>query len=872
MKLKTLLIAFAIQSMCFGQNKVKNYQQLKNKVILTLTDGSLTISPLASNSIRVQYANAPVKTLPELILTSKVQAPVFNVTSSSSTIEISTSKIKVVVNKATAAISYRNSNGVAFLQEKPNSRLLISNSNKEKPSVKVEQSFESSPDEVILGLGQFQDGHFNLKDVTRNLTQVNSQIAIPFIYSNKGYGLLWHQYGMTDFNPADSSISIEKEVEKKGSSENLADATTANGTQKVNQHETKYSGKFVVAEDGKYSIMLDLGNMGNRHFLSIDGNAIIDQRNHWLPPTVSSNIFLKKGEHSIQVICKVDNNPKVSYKLVDGLTTFRSPDAKLLDYVVFYGPDADQVISSYRNLSGNVPMLPLWAFGFWQCRERYSSSAQLIETVKEFRSRKIPVDVIVQDWQYWGKYGWGAMKFDETYYPDPKALMDELHSLNANFNISVWENLDKKSEVGKSYVKNNYYIPDSPWVDVSNPAARKAHWDAMNKTFFSQGVDSWWLDATEPENDALHGKKIYLGSGDTYRLTYPLFVNQAVYEGQRQTSDAKRVCILTRSAFAGQQRYGTINWSGDVGSTWDAYVRQIKAGLNYAVTGMPYWTTDIGGFFRPKKTQYTDEKYHELLMRWYQWGVFNPIFRVHGYQSETEPWKFSPVVEANIRELLALRYRLIPYIYSQSWQIHKKGSTLMRPLVMDFRQDEIATLQQYEYMFGSAFLIAPVTQAGVVEKEVYLPKSVQWYHFWSGKRFEGGQKVNVAAPLNQTPVFVKAGSIIPMGEPLQYVTEKKADTLEIRIYKGANGSFELYEDEGNNYNYEKGQYATIPFKWNEQQKSLTIGDRVGDYKGSLKKRVFNIVWVDGSKTIGAETSSFNQPIVYNGKKIVINPN
>ncbi|MDP4271864.1 MAG: glycoside hydrolase family 31 protein, partial [Bacteroidota bacterium] len=456
MKRRIILIVFLLPTLCYGQ-LFRGYNQLADRVNISLPDGILSIRPLAENAIRVQYTKAVFPVIPELVFVSKTKIPDFNVKESASSLEISTKQVKVVVDKATGALSYIDNAGKVFLNEKPNTRLLVSDSIMSEPCVIAGQSFESYPGEFVLGLGQFQDGHFNLKDVTRKLTQVNSQISIPFIYSNKGYGLLWHQYGLTDFNPADSLIHIEKQNNVVENSGTQVDATTSNGTQKIEQHQNVYIGKFNISTDGMYSIMLNLGDMGNRHYVSIDGKACIDQSNFWLPPTASGQILLKAGEHSIKVICKSNNSPKVTYKHIDGLTTFRSPNAKILDYVVFYGPKADDVIATYRNLSGNVPMLPLWAYGFWQCRERYTSSNHLIETVKEFRKRNIPMDVIVQDWQYWGKYGWGVTKMDETNYPDPAALMNELHSRNAHFNISVWENLNQMSDIGKSHVAKGLY-------------------------------------------------------------------------------------------------------------------------------------------------------------------------------------------------------------------------------------------------------------------------------------------------------------------------------------------------------------------------------------------------------------------------------
>ena len=678
---------------------------------------------------------------------------------------------------------------------------------------------------------------------------------------------MWHQYGLTEFNPADNVVTLRKKDTASGQKGEV-EVTTTSGTQKVSQRESLYEGKFSIDKEGEYSMMLDLGNMESHHLLVIDGAPVIDQSNLWLPPAASKLVHLKTGEHTVQVVCKSTNIPKLSWKLSVNETTFRSVNAKSLDYVVFYGKDADDVIANYRNLSGNVPMLPLWAYGFWQCRERYTSGTHLVQTIEEFRKRNLPVDVIVQDWQYWGKNGWGVPKFDTTNYPNPDKFIKRLHDLNAHFSISVWENLDKKSDVAKEYIDKNLYIANSPWIDIYNPETQKTHWNALNKNLFSLGVDSWWMDATEPENDALTGKPTYFGLGDFYRLTYPLFVSKAVYDGQRATDPSKRVVTLTRSAFPGQQRYGTINWSGDIGWSWDTYKRQIVAGLNYNLTGMPYWTTDIGGFFRPSRGQYTDTKYHDILTRWFQWGVFNPIFRIHGYQTETEPWKYGDTVENNMRSMMNLRYRLMPYIYSEAWQVSKKGSTIMRPLVMDFSNDTKAVEQAYQYMFGKAMLIAPVT-APATTWDVYLPKSNGWYDFWTGKKYNGGQTINVDAPQDKIPVFVKAGSIIPIGKLMQYTAEKSNDTLEIRIYKGANAEFDLYEDEGDHYNYEKGKYAVTSFKWNEQQQTLTIAKQQGTYAGVLKKRVLNIVWVNESEGYGIDTRPAKKAVVYSGEKITV---
>ncbi|MEP7093218.1 MAG: TIM-barrel domain-containing protein [Flavobacterium sp.] len=846
----------------------KKVTKQTDKVSIELYNGVLTITPLTENAARIRFGDGKNSENQELIFVNKLPVPDFSVNETDKEIEVLIKYIKVVFDKKTGNLTYFDKAGKSLLKEVENSRKYTPSSLSGESCFIAEQQFESPADECIYGLGQFQDGQLNLKGISRKLTQVNTQISIPFIYSSKGYGLLWHQYGLTEFNPTDNSILLEKKVQDNNQNV-VAEVTTSAGTQKVEQSQAGFSGKFSVRETAIYTMMLDLGDMDNRHLLIIDGTPIIDQSNYWLPPTQSTKIELKSGEHSVQVVCKSSNNPKVTWQKTENINTFRSPNAKELDYVVFCGENADKIIETYRNLSGNVPMLPLWAYGFWQCRERYTSSQHLIETVKEFRNRKLPMDVIVQDWQYWGKYGWGAMKFDETYYPDPKLLCNELHKLNARFSLSVWENVDKKSEVGKNYIANKLYIENSPWIDITNPATRKAHWDALNSNLFSTGVDSWWADATEPENDALRNTKTYLGNGSFYRLTYPLFVSQAVYEGQRKTTSEKRVCILTRSAFAGQQRYGTINWSGDINGTWDGFRRQIIAGLGYCITGMPFYTTDIGGFFRPGASQFTDEKYHELLTRWFQYGVFNPIFRIHGYETETEIWKYGNKFEKNARLMLDLRYRLLPYIYSESWQVTKNGSTIMRPLVMDFQEDKLALNQKYEYMFGKSFLVAPITEERVQNWNVYLPKTANWFDFWTGKQINGGQTVSVETSLEKIPLYVKAGSIVPMGKLLQFSGEKKQDTLEIRIYRGTDAQFELYEDEGDNYNYEKGEFSTILFEWNNAKQVLTIGDRKGKFAGVLKERVFKIVFVTENLGNGIYIGDKFKMKKYSGKKTMV---
>ncbi len=838
-----------------------DYKLLDDQLQIPLDGGTLKLIPLFDHSIRVQLVKKDLKESQELVLVNNLPVPDFTFSEKDGKISISTNSMTVQFDTEDQTLQYLDSDGNVFLSELAGRRRMVLDSVMGEPCFNVEQSFDSPEDEYLFGLGQFQDGHYNLRNVSRKLIQVNSQIAIPFLYSSKGYGILWHQYGLTEFNPADSLVSLTKsEAPADGDSE--VEVTTTAGTQRVSRRQSLYTGKFTVEKGGEYTMMLDLVGMDSRHLLVIDGKPVIDQSNLWLPPAVSQLVDLAAGEHTVQVVCSASNTPKLSWKIAGNSTTFRSPHAKSLDYVVFKGENADEVMNSYRDLSGQAPMLPLWAYGFWQCRERYFSADHLVSTVKEFRERKLPLDVIVQDWQYWENRGWGVPQLDTERYPDPTGFIKELHDMNAHFAISIWSNPDKNSEIGKSYVDRNLFIPDTKWLDYFNPETSTSYWKTLNDNLFVHGVDAWWMDATEPENDALTGTMTYQGPGDFYRLTYPLFVSKSVYEGQRNVTEDKRVTILTRSAFAGQQRYGTINWSGDIAGTWDGMRRQMLSGMNFTMTGMPYWTTDIGGFFRPGEGQYTSPDFHELLTRWFQWGAFSTIFRVHGYQSETEPWKYGPVVEENMRKMLNVRYSLIPYIYSEAWKISNSGSTIMRPMVMDFGDDTEAVSQPFDYMFGQSLLVAPVTEKGAVLREVYLPKSSNWFDFWTGKKFEGGQSIQAETPIDQIPVFVKAGSIIPFGEEVQYSGQSNNETLEIRVYQGADGAFTLYEDEGDNYNYEDGAFSEIELVWDDSENQLRVMDRKGNFNGMLEDRVFEVVLIK-------ENELTKKTIEYSGEESVL---
>ena len=805
----------------------------------------LTLQPVTVSALRVRCTKGPASTGASLILLPQTSTPAFKVSQSAESISLATSRMTAILDRRSGALHYTDHAGRTFLSEAPGTRRLQTATIQGEPTYEIEQAFISPPDEHLFGSGEFQDGFLDIRDLPRRLTQVNTQIAIPFLLSSNGYGILWHNYGLTDLNPADERVELTRASTGEATT---ADVTTAEGAKREVRRESQFEGTLDVPNSGRYAFMLDVGQkMARRYHVEIDGKTVIDFSNFWLPPTTSWFGELAAGHHSIRVTGAQDDKPVLFWRASANRTVLRSPVANALDYIVLAGPASDDVIATYRQITGPAPLMPLWAYGYIHCRERFHSSEEILDTASEFRTRKLPLDVIVQDWQYWGKYGWNAMKWDEQYYPDPKGMIDRLHEMNVKFMVSVWSKIDPATDVGKEFTAKNYYIPGTQWIDFFNPAAAALYWKNFSERMLSLGIDAWWQDATEPENDDLAGRRTAAGPGEKTRLLFPFYVNKTVYEGQRKDAPDKRVFILTRSAFLGQQRYASATWSGDVGNSWETLQRQITAGLGYTASGLPYWTTDGGGFFRPGPGQYTDPEFHERLLRWFQFSTFSPLQRVHGFQTNTEPWRYGDKVETVMRSYLDLRQRLLPYIYSDAASVTFTGSTMMRPLVMDFAKDREALAQKYEYMFGPAFLVSPVLKPGAERWPVYAPATRGgWYNFWTGDPIAAGTQ-DVAAPLEQIPLLVRAGSIVPLGPVEQYTSEKPADDLEIRVYPGTDGDFTLYEDEGTNYNYEKGARSTIHFHWNDAKQELAIGRRQGQFPGMIQSRKFHLVVVHSGK-------------------------
>ena len=832
-----ILASSSLWSASKSQFAIKESHKDSNGITLQTTAGSMRIEACGDRIIHVVASpTTEIPTAKVPIVTQPCRGSGVAVEVGKKDVKLSTSAISVMVNAWTGAISFLSSSGTTVLAEPPDGgKSFDVPASAEMKTWQLQQTFIAPLDEDLYGLGQHQEGIFNIRGVPIRLHQANTNISVPFLLSSKGYGILWNNPSLTDFNPADRAIAIEPATGKGKVT------TTAKGT---------YG--FVLSSDNRTQLTLEVGD-----------HQVIDLRNEWTPSSASGVVNLEANKEYEVLARGGPGGVQLAMRPPADTTTFRSELGQAIDYYFFYGPELNRVISDYRSLTGEAPLFPRWAYGYWQCRERYHSQQEILDTAAEFRKRNIPLDVLVQDWQYWGKYGWNAMKFDEDHYPRPKEMLDQLHASDLHMMISIWSRFGEDTDVYKRMQAQSLLIPGTPWTDFFNPAAQAAFWSELKNGIFADGMDAWWMDASEPEFDVLKNRETFLGSGNSVRNAYPLYVTKAIYEGQRATTDRKRVVILTRSAFAGQQRNAAASWSGDISANWITLKRQISAGLSFSMSGLPYWTTDIGGFFRPQD-QYTSDAYHELLIRWFEYGTFCPIFRVHGYKSNAELWNYGPQVEKVLIQYDNLRYRLLPYIYSAAWNVTNNGGTLMRALPLEFSSDTGARAIADQFLFGANLMINPVTSEGATQRNVYLPAGQEWVDFWTGKRMKGGQSIAVEAPLDRIPIFAKAGSVIPVG-PMGQSTST-ADPIDLLIYAGADGDFTLYEDEGDNYNYEHGAYSVIPIHWEDKTEELTIGDRHGNFPGMPQHRTFRAIRVTEANGVGAmPVSRFDATIEFNGE-------
>ena len=846
-------------------------------------------------------------------------------------VKISTSKVIVSVDTVTGKIAFYDSNNQLLLNEINGGKIITPAFVMGEKTYHIRQLFESPEDEAFYGLGQHQNGIMNYKGHDVDLWQHNIVAVVPFLVSSKNYGILWDNTSRTkfgdirDYQPLLSLIQYNNKGEEGGltveyfKDQKFKLLLTSQTEAKIehdfvdepgiypegfdpNSGSIRWSGEFKADQTGTYKFRLYSSGYTK---MWLNDELVVDSwRQNWLPWTHLLNLPMEAGKRYLVKIEWIPAGGNIGLKFLTpeskenkNTLSLYSNVADQIDYYFVYGENLDSVIRGYREITGKAPMMPKWAMGLWQCRERYRTQEELLSVVKEFRKRKIPLDNIVQDWFYWEEDKWGSHEFDSTRFPDPDGMVKELHDdLNAHIMISVWpkfyvgtKHYEEFKSKGWLYMHNvkkqqrDWVGPGyvSTFYDPFSEGARELYWKQINKKLFSKGFDAWWLDSTEPdlESNVSDSERLLrvnpnaMGTSARYENAYSLMNSKGVYKGQRETSPNQRVFILTRSAYAGQQRYAAATWSGDVTTRWDDLELQISAGLNFCLSGIPYWTHDIGGFAvepRFENAQGEDlEEWRELNTRWFQFGTFSPLFRVHGQFPYREMFNIAPDNHPAYQTMLAydkLRYRLMPYIYSLAGMVTQNDYTIMRALVMDFNYDKNVFNIGDQFMFGPALLINPVTKFKARTREVYLPSGTGWYELRSGKYFEGGQTIEADAPYSDIPIFVKEGSIILCGPEIQYSNEKPADPIRLFVYTGKDASFTLYEDEGINYNYEKRVFAQISLIYNEKDKSLTIHGRQGEFPGMLETRTFEIVWISRDKPSGLNFEKEpDTTIRYNGK-------
>ena len=819
--------------------------------------------------------------------------------------------------------------------------------------------FDSPDNEAFYGLGQHQSEELNMKGKNEDLFQYNTKVSVPFVISNKNYGILWDSYSYSRWGNPEDYLQLNrafKLYDKDGKEGQLTGTYVAKDGKKIVRGEDSIYFEYAMPETSEICNKTDKGGIQNlpKGFalngskvvyegyveaptssfyqfilyyagymkIYIDGKLVVPERwrTAWNPNSYKFETAIQKGKKTpIRIEWQPDGD--VSYcglrvaaprseaeKNQLSIWSEMSPD---MDYYFIAGKDMDEVISGYRTLTGKAPVYPKWVLGFWQSRERYQSSKDIEENMKKFRDLKIPVDNIVQDWNYWKLDSWGSHEFEAARYPNPQAMLDSVHALHGRFMISVWpkfydtvknyKELDAKGWMYHQAIKDDIH----DWLgfrgsfyDAYDAGARKMFWRQMDENLYTKykfGIDAWWMDASEPNvrdctpmwyRKALSGPTA-LGTSTEYFNAYSIVNADAIYNGQRSVNPNQRVFLLTRSGFAGEQRYSTATWSGDIATRWEDMRAQMTAGLNYSMAGLPFWGMDQGGFcvenryvaaqqeFEKNGTENADLKeWRELQARWNQFGCFVPLYRAHGQWPLREVWNIAPADHPAYKTIVAydkLRYRLMPYLYSMAGMVHLKDYTMMRGLVMDFNGDEKVLDIKDQWMFGSALMACPVGEYQKYSRNVYLPKQKGWYDFYTGEYYAGGQTIVADAPYDKIPVFIPEGAILPVGPEMQWSDEKKPELIDLYVYAGKDGSYTLYEDEGTNYNYEKGKYAVIDFKYDDALKLVTIGARKGSFDGMLQKRRFNIILVDQKKQQGVNLakSPKGKVVKYSGQAITV---
>ena len=940
------LLAGSLMTACTGGN----YEKKANGVVVKVQQQQPTdvqrvrLEVLGDRLIHVSAT--PEKNFSEAkslcVVPQTTQTP-FSVAEEGQEVVVKTAALQAYVSKETGQVRFTNLDGKEILAEESRSFEPIEVEGKKAYTVR--QTFASVEGEGLYGLGQHQADEFNYKGKNEELFQYNTKVSVPFIVSTKNYGVLWDSYSLCRFGDPRDYVQLGeafKLYDKEGKEGALTGTYTPadKRVQPLVRRESSlyfehldreaHLNKVVNLPDGfpfmgsrvVYEGEIEPGQSGLHRFILyyagytkvyMDNELVVPERwrTAWNPNSYKFAVALEAGK---RVPLKIEWEPDgyVSYCGLRTLTPVDDAEQGKLswwgemqeqeDYYFVYGDSMDEVISGYRTLTGKAQVMPKWAMGYWQSRERYKTQEEIVSTMRDFRNRHFPIDNIVQDWSYWPEDAWGSHDFDAARFPDPKQMVDDIHAMHGRVMISVWPKFYASTEHYKQFDAQGWMyqqaVKDSirDWIgpgyigsfyDAYAEGARKLFWQQMQQKLYPLGFDAWWMDASEPNirdcTDLQYRKDLCgptaLGPSAQYFNAYALMNAEAIYDGQRAVEPDKRVFLLTRSGFAGLQRYSTATWSGDIATRWEDMKAQISAGLNFAVSGIPYWTMDIGGFCvedRYVKAQQEFDRtgrenadlkeWRELNTRWFQFGAFCPLYRAHGQWPLREPWNIAPESHPAYKSILyytKLRYRLMPYIYSLAGMTHFQDYTIMRPLVMDFTADSQVQNIGDQFLFGPALMAAPVYEYGARNRQMYFPAGTRWYDFYTDRTVEGGQQLAVEAPYDRMPLYVRAGSILPMGPDMEWSDEKPLETVALMVYAGADGQFTLYEDEGTNYNYEKGAYSMIPIRYDDAQGVVEIGQRQGEYPGMLKERTFLIVRITPE---GRQTAE----VKYNGEPVTVN--
>ena len=967
------LSASGLQAAGFTQNG--NFLTVQLKQHQNFGPNQIRLQVVNDQIIRVQAtAEQSFRNKQSLIIVPQNGKANYKVEEQGDDLIITTSAMRAILNEATGHIAFYDLKGNVLLNEVaqggktfkpftvPDREIgvdIAKVSEAQKHGWSWHALFDSPDNEAFYGLGQHQSEELNMKGKNEDLFQYNTKVSVPFVVSNKNYGILWDSYSYCRWGNPEDYLQLNrafKLYDKDGKEGQLTGTYVAKDGQKIVRGEDSIYFEYAMPEGSELCKKTDKGGIQNlpqgfalngskvvyegyveapsNSFyqfilyyagymkIYIDGQLVVPERwrTAWNPNSYKFETPIKKGVKTpIRIEWQPDGD--VSYcglrvaaprseaeKNQLSIWSEMSPD---MDYYFIAGQNMDEVISGYRTLTGKAPVYPKWVLGFWQSRERYQSSQDIEENLKKFRDLHIPVDNIVQDWNYWPLPDWGSHQFEAARYPNPQAMLDSVHAMNGRFMISVWpkfyDTVKNYKEIDAKGWMYHQAIADDihDWLgfrgsfyDAYDAGARKMFWRQMDEnlyTKYKQGIDAWWMDASEPNvrdctpmwyRKALSGPTA-LGTSTEYFNAYSIVNADAIYNGQRGVNPNQRVFLLTRSGFAGEQRYSTATWSGDIATRWEDMRAQMTAGLNYSLAGLPFWGMDQGGFcvenryvaaqqeFDKTGKENADLKeWRELQARWNQFGCFVPLYRAHGQWPLREVWNIAPADHPAYKTIVSydkLRYRLMPYLYSMAGMVHLKDYTMMRALVMDFNGDDKVYDIKDQWMFGSALMACPVGEYQKYSRNVYLPKQKGWYDFYTGKYYAGGQTIVADAPYEKIPVFVPEGAILPVGPEMEWSDQKKAELIDLYVYAGKDGSYMLYEDEGTNYNYEKGKYATIDIKYNDAQKTVTIGARKGSFDGMLQKRRFNVILVNAQKSQGINLakSPKGKMVSYAGKQVTV---